>query len=93
LQVTSSLSGQCSSLTTYSTTVATPTGYTISFTAFTATLSLTLSSNSQTITVVNSANSACSGSYTKSGDIKQHANSVMLFALVLLNLVMSVSKM
>jgi hypothetical protein len=85
LQMTSGLSGVCSGSTT-------PSGYTTTITLGSSTLNLVLSSDSKTITATNTANSACSGSVTKtSGAIKHHMNIIVLFAL--LALVMGVSKM
>jgi hypothetical protein len=92
LQMTSGLSGVCSGSTTTTLYVSTPSGYTTTITLGSSTLNLVLSSDSKTITATNTANSACSGSVTKtSGAIKHHMNIIVLFAL--LALVMGVSKM
>jgi hypothetical protein len=90
--VTVPISGQCGNYTTFSTS-ATLTGYTGSVTMLGNPFLLTLSSNSQTITATNTLYSACSGTATKSGAIKQHANIIMLFAIALVGMAMSASKM
>ena len=90
--MTSGLSGVCNGSTTTTLYVSAPSGYTTTIALGSSILNLVLSSDSKTITATNTANSACSGSVTKtSGAIKQHMNIMVLF--VLLGLVMGVSKM
>jgi hypothetical protein len=91
LLVTSGLSGVCNGASTTSFYFPTPSGYTTSITLNGATITLTLSSNSQTITETNTQTPACSGSITKSGAIKQHANIMMLFAIALLGIAVRAS--
>ena len=91
LLVTSGLSGVCSGSSSTSFSVSTPSGYTTTISLGSSSLLLTLSSDSRTITATNSANSACSGSVTKSGTIRQHASIMLL--VILLGVALSVSKM
>jgi hypothetical protein len=99
--VTSPVSGVCGGATTSSGSFY-AIGYTGLATILGNSLSLTLSSNSQTITATNLNYASCSGSATKSGTatvgctsgaIKQHANIIMLFAIALVGMAMSASKM
>ena len=90
--VTSSLSGVCGSYTTFS-----GTAYTSGYTGWMLVVSnndtLALSSDSRTLTVTNTANSACSGKGVKSGAIKQHANTIILFGVALIGVMTSAHKM
>jgi hypothetical protein len=90
--IISSLSGICYGLSTFSGT-AYMSGYTGWITFDGNNDTLTLSSDSRTIIVTNTMNSACSGNGVKSGAIKQHANVIMLFAIALVCVAMSASKM
>ncbi|CAF1225402.1 unnamed protein product [Adineta ricciae] len=45
---------------------------------------LTLSSDSQTVTVINPVNSACNGRGTKSAAMKEHVDMSMMFAILVL---------
>jgi hypothetical protein len=91
--VNSPVSGVCFGATTYSVSNVYLPGYSGSVTSNGASFTLTLSSNSQTITAVNTQYPSCSGTATKSGAIKQHANIIMLFAITLVGMAMSASKM
>jgi hypothetical protein len=90
--VSSSVSGICGSATTFSGTAYTS-GYTGTIVVVGNTDTLTLSSDSKTITVTNTLYPVCSGKGVKSGSIKQHANIIMLFAIAVVGMAMSVSKM
>jgi len=83
--VTSSVTGVCGGATTF-----TGTAYTSGYTGWMMEVgnndTLTLGSDSRTITVTNPVYSACSGKGTKSGTIKQHANIILLFAIALLGI-------
>lgn len=89
--VSSSVTGICSGLTTYSSTAYTN-GYTGWIMFGTNNDTLALSSDSKTITVTNSLFPACSGKGVKSGAIKQHVNLIMLFSIVLIGIMKKASK-
>ncbi len=89
--VASSVSGVCGTATAF-----VGTAYTSGYTGWLLVASnndtLTLSSDSTTITVTNTVYPACSGKGVKSGASKQHANIIMLFGIALVGVVMSSSK-
>jgi len=82
LAMTSGLSGQCSGQTTFSTTTPYPSGYSGYVTVYGQNLTLTLSSNSDTISAVNPLNSACDGNAYRSIAIKQFGNIMTIVALL-----------
>jgi hypothetical protein len=84
----SPVTGICFGATTASGTF-TASGYTGSATILGQAFTLSLSSNSQTITINNGAYPACSGSGVRSGAIKQHSNIIMLsFAITLVTMLL-----
>jgi hypothetical protein len=88
--VNSPVSGVCS-ISTFTGTAYTS-GYTGWLIVSMSNDTLTLSSDSKTITVTNTMSPACSGKGVKSGAIKQHANIIMLFAIALVGVATSTSK-
>jgi len=84
----SPVSGVCLGATTASGN-ASVSGYSGSTTILGQAFTLSLSSNSQTITANNVASPQCSGTATKSAAIKQHANIIMFFAIALIGMAMS----
>lgn len=89
--VTSGASGVCGGATTF-----TGTAYTSGYTGWILVVgnndTLTLSSDSNTITVTNPVYSACSGKGSKNSAIKQHSSIIMLFVITLIGGLINTSK-
>ncbi len=89
--VTSGVSGVCGNATAFVGTIYTS-GYTGWLLVSSDNITFTLSSDSTTIIANDTASPECSGQGVKSGAIKQHANIIILFAIALVGVVMSSSK-
>jgi hypothetical protein len=86
--MTSPVSGQCNGATTSTVSNVYLSGYTGSAMLSGNYFTYTLSSDSKTITATNVNYTQCSGSATKSGANKQHTNSLMLFVIGLVGMMM-----
>jgi hypothetical protein len=81
LSLTTGLDGLCFGLSTFSIIIPSPTGYTSSLGLIGQLLSLTLGSNSNTITITNSLIPQCNGN-TVRNDANQHNMNVMILIIV-----------
>jgi hypothetical protein len=86
LAFTSGLNGVCGSSTTYIGTTPYPNGYTGYLTLGGQNLTLTLSSDSNTISAFNTISPACSGNAKRNSAIKQFGNTMAIAALVFIGL-------
>ena len=82
LAMSSGLSGQCGTLTTFATTSPYPSGYSGYVTLSGTNLTLTLSSDSNTIAAVNPSSSACNGNARRNAAIQQFGNVMAMMVLV-----------
>ena len=90
LLITSGLSGVCDGISTFTDNATYSGGYTGYLTVDSQNITLTLSSDSKTITAVNPSSSACNGNASKNSAIKQLGNTMAMIVLVLIGLIKTV---
>ncbi len=86
LAFTSGINGPCGNLATFTGTTPYPNGYAGYLTLGIQNLTLTLSSDSNTISAVNPTSSACNGNAKRNSAIKQFGNTMAIAALVFIGL-------